>query len=74
MTSVLHLQVLFPPSENIVTETTMIHEIPMEVKLAYKNSKDVDDDWHQIASTVVKKEFSCVKGLSNLLFKFFFIC
>jgi hypothetical protein len=42
--------------------------------ISSNGSKDVDDDWHQIASTVVKKEFSCVKGLSNLLFKFFFIC
>lgn len=63
MTAVLHLQVLFPPRENeIVKEKNIIHDIPMTVKLAYRNSQDLDGFWHQMAQVKIKKEFTCIEG------------
>lgn len=67
MTSVLHLQVLLPPSENqLIKETTLTHAIPIDVKLAYQNSPDLEDVWHKIASAKLKKEFTCVRGEYSL--------
>ena len=43
-------------------ETSLTHDIPMEVKLAYRNTGDLDDDWHLIRHSKVKKEFTCTKG------------
>lgn len=68
MTAVLHLQILFQPTENeILKEITMIHDIPMEVKLGYKNSQDLDGSWHQMAKAKIKKEFTCIKGKNILI-------
>lgn len=67
MTSIIHFQVLLPPSEKeFMKETSLTHDIPMEVKLAYRNTGDLDDDWHLIRHSKVKKEFTCTKGEYSL--------
>jgi hypothetical protein len=68
MTSILQFQVVFPPKLNrkeagLFNETTIAHEIPLKVKLAYRNVGDYDDDWKLIGKSDLKKEFSCVKVL-----------
>ena len=63
MTAILQLQVLLPPSENeVLEETTLTHDIPMNVRLAYRNTPDLDDEWRQMAMANVNKQFTCMKG------------
>lgn len=67
MTSILQLQVLLPPSDNeVLEETSLTHDIPMQVRLAYRNTQDLDDDWHQMANAKIKKQFTCLKGKYSL--------
>jgi len=67
MTSVLQLQVVLPPTDNVVLEEAQVsHDIPMQVRLAYRNTADLDDEWHQMARANVKKQFDCVKSKYSL--------
>ena len=72
MTAILQFQVLFPPSirDNLKfseNDTAVFHDIPLNVKLAYRNSKDYDDDWHLIASnSKISKKFKCYKNIYSL--------
>lgn len=66
MTSILQLQVIFPPKLNnkdagMFNEISMEHTIPLKVDLAYRNRPDYDDAWHLINSANITKHFSCVK-------------
>ncbi len=67
MTSVLQLQVLLPPTDNeVLDEAQPSHDIPLQVRLAYRDSSDLDDEWHQLAKANVNKQFTCVKTKYSL--------
>ncbi len=66
MTSIMQLQVVFPPTLNkkeagMFSEEAIAHEIPLNVKLAYRNTNDYDDVWHVFAKADLNKQFSCLK-------------
>jgi hypothetical protein len=66
MTCLLQLQILFPPSvkdkDSTFSEITLKHTIPLDVKLAFHNSADYDDEWHLIAQDKILKNFTCIKS------------
>ncbi len=70
MTSLLQLQVLFPPAvkqkDAIFEESTVQHDIPFEVALAYHNSEEPDAEWHLMAQDKLKKIFKCVRSQYSL--------
>ena len=66
MTSILQFQVIFPPKLNekdaqMFNETILVHQIPLKVRLGYRNTGDYDDDWKLIAKYDLNKEFTCSK-------------
>ena len=72
MTSIMQLQVLFPPKlqnklKNLeLNDTVISHVIPLDVRLAYHNSDEQDDVWHEMAKGNVNKKFSCQKSQYSL--------
>ena len=79
MSCILQLQVVLPKSlkenENVQNnlveeEVALVHNIPLDVKLAYKNTNDLDDDWKLMAKRKFEKLFTCFKVYS---FQFNFI-
>jgi hypothetical protein len=67
MTSMLQLQVIFPNKlANIEEDTSVSHDIAFNVTLAYRNQNDYDDDWHLLANSKVKKQFTCLKSMYSL--------
>ena len=67
MTSILHLQVVMPQSDKeIFEEHKLSHEIPLNVRLAYRSRNDPDNDWHEMAQSKINKQFDCVKGQYSL--------
>jgi hypothetical protein len=62
----MQLQIVFPPKLNkkeagMFSEEAVSHEIPLSVKLAYRNSGGYDDMWSVFASADLNKKFSCLK-------------
>jgi hypothetical protein len=73
MTSILQLQVLIPESirdkvNNLqeFNDTAIIHKIPLNVKLAYRNIQDYDDVWHLMAQSSIEKKFNCFRSPYSL--------
>jgi hypothetical protein len=68
----MQLQVVFPPKLNkkeagMFSEEAVTHEIPLNVKLAYRNTGDYDDVWNLFAKADLNKQFSCLKVNKNPL-------
>ncbi|RNA23913.1 wntless, partial [Brachionus plicatilis] len=72
MSSILQLQVLFPLKltnklKNLdPNETAIEHSIPLDIRLAYRNTNDSDKTWHQMARSNIEKKFSCFKNPYSL--------
>ncbi|CAF0747056.1 unnamed protein product [Brachionus calyciflorus] len=72
MSSILQLQVVFPPKiqnklKNLeLNETGVSHMIPLDIRLAYHNTDDLDDIWHEMARGEVNKKFTCFRNPYSL--------
>jgi hypothetical protein len=71
MTAELHLQVRLPPPTEAkfmiaMPHSKLTHKIPIEINLFYRNTPDYDDDWHEIASSKINKEFTCATSEYSL--------
>ena len=49
------------------SEEPVTHEIPLNVKLAYRNKVDLDDVWYVFAAADLNREFSCLKVVNQFI-------